>query len=74
MGGEDQPLTDLISLRPISHRSEFIQSSYKNIKSANPNLPFLVREAQGTPARIFARFGESGLAHEHSDQLEGWFH
>ncbi|CAO1615710.1 unnamed protein product [Sympodiomycopsis kandeliae] len=47
---------------------EFIQNSYKNIKTANPGLPFLVREAQGTPARIFARF-EKGA--EKGAELEG---
>ncbi|PWN22799.1 NADH dehydrogenase, alpha subcomplex, subunit 2 [Microstroma glucosiphilum] len=35
---------------------QFIQNSYKGIKASNPELPFLVREAHGTPARIFARF------------------
>lgn len=28
------------------------------MKKSNPNVPFLVREAAGTPARVFARFGE----------------
>lgn len=39
-------------------RRQFIQSSYPSIKASNPTLPILVREAQGTPARVFARFGE----------------
>ncbi|CEQ39427.1 hypothetical protein JCM21900_001408 [Sporobolomyces salmonicolor] len=34
----------------------FIRSSYPSIKSANPDLPILIREAQGTPARGFVRF------------------
>ncbi|QRV93073.1 ribosomal l51/s25/CI-B8 domain-containing protein [Ceratobasidium sp. AG-Ba] len=38
---------------------EFISSNYLGIKSANPNLPVLVREAQGTPARVFVRYGAS---------------
>jgi hypothetical protein len=38
--------------------SEFLKAAYPSLKEANPNLPFLIREAQGTPARIFARFGE----------------
>jgi hypothetical protein len=37
----------------------FIQSSYPLVKKANPDLPILIREALGTPARAFARFGES---------------
>lgn len=27
------------------------------IKQFNPDLPVLIREATGTPARVFARFG-----------------
>ena len=37
----------------------FIQSAYPTIKRHNPDLPVLIREASGTPARIFARFGAS---------------
>lgn len=37
----------------------FIQTSYAEIKKANPDVPILVRESQGTPARAFVRFGES---------------
>ncbi|WFD26926.1 hypothetical protein MNAN1_001915 [Malassezia nana] len=36
---------------------QFILSNFKTIKSSNPQLPFLVREAQGTPARMFVRLG-----------------
>ncbi|KAJ1305093.1 hypothetical protein OPQ81_000133 [Rhizoctonia solani] len=39
---------------------EFISKTYPSIKSANPNLPILIREAQGTPARVFVRY-ERGL-------------
>ena len=38
--------------------SAFVQTSYLDVKKANPDLPILIREAQGTPARAFARFGE----------------
>ncbi|CAO1612565.1 unnamed protein product [Jaminaea pallidilutea] len=48
---------------------QFIQSSYKGIKSSNPNLPFLVREAQGTPARVFARFEKGVEKHAELDGL-----
>lgn len=34
---------------------QFLASHYKSIKASNPNLPFLVREAQGVPARLFVR-------------------
>ena len=36
---------------------QFIQSNYQTIKQSNPDLPVLVREATGAPARAFARFG-----------------
>ncbi|KAI9023486.1 thioredoxin-like protein [Phycomyces nitens] len=35
---------------------DFIAKNYASIKSANPNLPILIREANGAEARIFARF------------------
>lgn len=41
--------------------SAFIRSSYPSVKSANPDLPILIREARGTPARGFVRFGQSLL-------------
>ena len=37
--------------------SQFIQNNYLTIKQHNPDLPVLIREATGTPARVFARFG-----------------
>jgi NADH dehydrogenase (ubiquinone) 1 alpha subcomplex subunit 2 len=40
----------------------FIQSAYPTIKRHNPDLPVLIREANGVPARIFARFGASRTA------------
>ncbi len=40
------------------HR-QFITSKYPFIKQHNPDLPVLIREASGTPARVFARFGVS---------------
>lgn len=30
-------------------------------KQANPDLPVLIRQAAGTPARAFARFGASSV-------------
>jgi len=35
----------------------FVETAYPAIKSANPTLPILIREAAGTPARAFVRFG-----------------
>lgn len=37
---------------------QFISSTYPTLKQHNPDLPILIREAKGTPARVFARFGE----------------
>ncbi|KJA21772.1 hypothetical protein HYPSUDRAFT_139971 [Hypholoma sublateritium FD-334 SS-4] len=34
----------------------FIVSKYPVIKKHNPDLPVMIREATGTPARVFARF------------------
>ena len=56
----------LHDLRTLTHRHKSGRGAvhsgfwglYKGIKASNPELPFLVREAHGTPARIFARFGE----------------
>ncbi|KAI0777933.1 hypothetical protein BC629DRAFT_1290145 [Irpex lacteus] len=38
------------------HGQQFISSTYPVIKQHNPDLPILIREAKGTPARVFARF------------------
>jgi hypothetical protein len=37
---------------------EFILANYPVIKQHNQDLPVMIREAEGTPARVFARFGE----------------
>jgi NADH dehydrogenase (ubiquinone) 1 alpha subcomplex subunit 2 len=36
---------------------EFILANYPVIKQHNQDLPVMIREAEGTPARVFARFG-----------------
>lgn len=41
---------------------KFILANYPTIKKHNPDLPVLIREASGTPARVFARFGTSRFA------------
>lgn len=38
---------------------QFIASTYPLLKQHNPDLPIMIREAKGTPARVFARFGAS---------------
>ncbi|KAI8973105.1 NADH dehydrogenase alpha subcomplex subunit 2 [Trametes punicea] len=35
---------------------QFITTHYPTLKQYNPDLPILIRQAKGTPARIFARF------------------
>lgn len=37
--------------------SKFVAQHYKEVKASNPYIPFLVREAQGGPARLFVRLG-----------------
>lgn len=40
-------------------RRQFVQSSYPAVKSANPDLKFLIREASNISPRAFVRFGAS---------------
>ncbi|GAA5883125.1 hypothetical protein JCM16303_006104 [Sporobolomyces ruberrimus] len=47
---------------------QFIKSSYPAVKKANPDIPIMIREALGTPARGFVRF-ERGV--EKQVSLEG---
>ncbi|KAK6537069.1 hypothetical protein TWF281_001270 [Arthrobotrys megalospora] len=37
----------------------FITKSYPVMKKNNPEIPILIREAQGVPPRVFARYGPS---------------
>ncbi|RDB26656.1 NADH-ubiquinone oxidoreductase 10 subunit [Hypsizygus marmoreus] len=48
---------------------EFILSRYPAIKQHNPDLPVLIREASGTPARVFARFERGVERHVELDNL-----
>ncbi|EPQ51532.1 NADH dehydrogenase alpha subcomplex subunit 2 [Gloeophyllum trabeum ATCC 11539] len=48
---------------------QFIKSTYPVIKQHNPDLPVLIREAQGTPARVFARFEKGVEKHVEVDNL-----
>ncbi|KAI0764741.1 NADH dehydrogenase, alpha subcomplex, subunit 2 [Fomes fomentarius] len=47
---------------------QFITSHYPTLKQHNPDLPILIRQAKGTPARVFARF-EQGV--EKNVEVEG---
>ncbi|KDR79168.1 hypothetical protein GALMADRAFT_63476 [Galerina marginata CBS 339.88] len=48
---------------------QFILSKYPTIKKHNPELPVLIREATGTPARVFARFERGVEKHVELDNL-----
>ncbi|KAJ6551387.1 thioredoxin-like protein [Mycena capillaripes] len=48
---------------------QFILSKYPAIKQHNPDLPVLIREASGTPARVFARFEMGEEKHVELDNL-----
>ena len=50
-------LNNLVSQPMLTRHSQFVVSAYPIIKKHNPDLPVLIREASGTPARVFARFG-----------------
>ncbi|UOH84863.1 hypothetical protein LQV05_001678 [Cryptococcus neoformans] len=39
---------------------QFVQSSYPAVKSANPDLKFLIREASNISPRAFVRFANEG--------------
>ena len=47
------------SLKP----SQFILSTYPQLRSSNPNLKIMIREASGVEPKAFVRFGESGRAY-----------
>ncbi|KAF8321938.1 uncharacterized protein EI90DRAFT_3146417 [Cantharellus anzutake] len=49
---------------------DFILSAYPTLKKANPDLPILIREARGTPARVFARFERGMEKHIELDDLK----
>ena len=40
-----------------AYARKFLETNYKTIKQNNPNLPFLIREAEKTPARLIMRMG-----------------
>ncbi|THH27149.1 hypothetical protein EUX98_g7050 [Antrodiella citrinella] len=48
---------------------QFISSTYPTLKQHNPDLPILIREAKGTPARVFARFERGVEKHVEVENL-----
>ncbi|KIY52158.1 NADH dehydrogenase, alpha subcomplex, subunit 2 [Fistulina hepatica ATCC 64428] len=48
---------------------DFVLSKYLVIKQHNPDLPVLIREAHGTPARVFARFERGVEKHVELENL-----
>jgi len=52
-------LSHQVSLQHTAgHCRDFVVSSYAELKKANPQLPILIREAQGAEAKLTARYGE----------------
>ncbi|OBZ78332.1 NADH-ubiquinone oxidoreductase 10 subunit [Grifola frondosa] len=48
---------------------QFISANYPVLKQHNPDLPIMIREANGTPARVFARFERGVEKHVEVDNL-----
>ncbi len=44
--------------RRLFPRSDFVMSSYQELKKANPTFPILIRECSGVEAKLIARYGE----------------
>lgn len=59
----DTPRSRVMPALTTPCNRQFILSAYPVIKKHNPDLPVMIREAQGTPARVFARFGAPHLPH-----------
>jgi Mitochondrial ribosomal protein L51 / S25 / CI-B8 domain len=38
---------------------DFVMSTYRELKQANPKFPILVREAESAQAKLIARYGET---------------
>lgn len=54
---------------------EFLLGSYVDLKKANPQFPFLVREASNVEAKLIARYGKQLLHFAHAAcfiVLSGW--
>ncbi|KAM3173467.1 hypothetical protein ACTXT7_012450 [Hymenolepis weldensis] len=61
-----------ILFSPVSASStglrEFISKSYSGLKSNNPNVKFMIREADSSPAHIYARYA---FGKEHYVPVDG---
>lgn len=44
---------------------DFVMSTYRELKQANPKFPILVREAETAQAKLIARFGETAHPKRH---------
>ncbi|VDO00867.1 unnamed protein product [Rodentolepis nana] len=47
---------------------EFISKNYGGLKNINPNVQFMIREANNSPARIYARYA---FGKEHMVSADG---
>ncbi|KAL4063450.1 thioredoxin-like protein [Scleroderma yunnanense] len=57
------------SSQPSAGTRQFVLANYQLMKRHNPDLPILIREANGTPARVFARFERGVEKHVELDNL-----
>lgn len=53
---------------------EFVRGCYAELKLSNPNFPILIRECEGTSAKVFARFDKgveksTSLESQNKDQV-----
>lgn len=48
----------------IQINRSFLMRAYPTMKKNNPHTPIMLREAQGTEPRVFARFGMFALLEE----------
>lgn len=47
----------------ISYGRAFIENNYKDLKTKNPKLPILIREATGIEPQLWARYGNLLIFH-----------
>jgi hypothetical protein len=55
----------LVGIRLTLFGRQFIQSTYPSIRSSNPEIKIMIREASGIEPRAFARFGTSNILSAH---------
>lgn len=53
----------------------FLNRAYPTMKKHNPHLPILMREAEGTLPRVYARYGRTWTRSDtrRKDKMANWF-